>query len=54
MKRPRWTQTDRQHYADHNILRSWRIPNKPKPAPNTDEWDTEPHPDDHDLEEPTP
>lgn len=51
MRTPRWNPTDRRHFADRNILRSWRIPNKRTPPPQPDEWDTNP---DDDLEEPTP
>lgn len=39
MKKDQWNQTDRQHFTDHNWLRSKKIPHKPKPAPHPNEWD---------------
>jgi hypothetical protein len=48
--KPHWTKADRQRFADRNILRSWRIPKRTKPAPDPTEWDTDPD-DDLDLEE---
>jgi len=37
----KWTDADRQRFADRNILRSLRIPSRRKPAPSLDEWDDE-------------
>jgi len=47
--KPHWTKADRQRFADRNILKSRRIPQRRQPPPDPNEWDH--NPDDPDLEE---
>jgi len=35
----KWSDQDRQDFADRNILKSYKIPSKKKPPPNESEWD---------------
>jgi hypothetical protein len=34
----KWTNADRQRFADRNILKALRIPSRRKPPPDADEW----------------
>lgn len=38
----KWTEQDRQRFADRDRLRAQTIPSKPKPAPEADEWGDDP------------
>jgi len=37
----KWSDADRQRFAERNILKALRIPSRRKPAPDADEWDDE-------------
>jgi hypothetical protein len=35
----KWSDQDRQNFADRNILKSYKIPSKKKSPPDKNEWD---------------